>query len=311
MPVLRGERSACLGHERAGRGQRPGRPQHASGARRRPLRDQRPEGVDLRRQLRRLLLPLLPHRPRRARSTRASASSWWRWTRPGITVRPLPEIVDPEDRPDLNEVFLADVIVPAENLVGDDEQRVGHGQRLARPRARHGVARRRAEPRGGHARGLVEEAPAALARLAADGAGGGHRPAGDAPTSTPSAGRCLGYRGFAKLVRGGSAPEQALMKASAARPSQRLDCSTSPRSSATAAIDLALRRSAPRSRQQSWIERVLPHLRRHDLGRLVGDPAQHHRREGARPSSGLTRPICPTTASERRRGGLRQPEAGA
>ena len=32
-----------------------------------------------------------------------------RWTRPGITVRPLPEIVRPE-HPDLNEVFLSDVV---------------------------------------------------------------------------------------------------------------------------------------------------------------------------------------------------------
>ena len=38
---------------------------------------------------------------------------------PGITVRPLPEIVHPE-HPDLNEVFLDDVRVPAANLVGQD-----------------------------------------------------------------------------------------------------------------------------------------------------------------------------------------------
>ena len=37
---------------------------------------------------------------------------------PGITVRPLPEIIHPE-HPDLNEVFLDDVIVPATNLVGE------------------------------------------------------------------------------------------------------------------------------------------------------------------------------------------------
>src|SRR5207237_149700 len=36
------------------------------------------------------------------------------------------------------------------------------------------------------------------------------------------AARCLGYRGFAKLVRGGSAPEQALMKAFSSESSQRL-----------------------------------------------------------------------------------------
>jgi alkylation response protein AidB-like acyl-CoA dehydrogenase len=36
------------------------------------------------------------------------------------------------------------------------------------------------------------------------------------------AARCLGYRGFAKLVRGGSAPEQALMKLMSSEARQRL-----------------------------------------------------------------------------------------
>jgi alkylation response protein AidB-like acyl-CoA dehydrogenase len=36
------------------------------------------------------------------------------------------------------------------------------------------------------------------------------------------AARCLGYRGFAKLVRGGTAPEQALMKAFSSESQQRL-----------------------------------------------------------------------------------------
>jgi alkylation response protein AidB-like acyl-CoA dehydrogenase len=36
---------------------------------------------------------------------------------PGITVRPLPEIVHP-GHPDLNEVFFSDVVVPRSNLVG-------------------------------------------------------------------------------------------------------------------------------------------------------------------------------------------------
>ena len=66
MPILRGEATACLGHERARSRQRPRLALDASRARRRPLGDQRPEGVDLGRQLRRLLLPVLPHRPRRA-----------------------------------------------------------------------------------------------------------------------------------------------------------------------------------------------------------------------------------------------------
>jgi hypothetical protein len=56
------------GHERARRRQRPGVAQHAGGARRRPVRDQRAEGLDVGRQLRRLLLPVLPDRPRGAQA---------------------------------------------------------------------------------------------------------------------------------------------------------------------------------------------------------------------------------------------------
>ena len=129
---------------------------------------------------------------------------------PGITVRPLAEIAKPQ-HPDLNEVFFSDVIVPRENLVGqlNDGWAMANGS-LA------------------HERGMVwlsfvmtmeddvstlrAEAPAALARLApaeraivADGLVESFIDA--------AAARCLGYRGFAKLVRGGSAPEQALMKA--------------------------------------------------------------------------------------------------
>ncbi|HVL84513.1 MAG TPA: acyl-CoA dehydrogenase family protein, partial [Pseudonocardia sp.] len=37
-----------------------------------------------------------------------------------------------------------------------------------------------------------------------------------------TAARCLGYRGFAKLARGGSAPEQALMKVYASEARQRV-----------------------------------------------------------------------------------------
>jgi len=138
---------------------------------------------------------------------------------PGLTVRPLPEIVH-EHRPDLNEVFLSDVIVPKENLVGT----MNNGWAMANGSL-------------AHERGMVwlinvlaleaamtrarDEAPEALGRLnemeravAAD----------RLVTSyiDTVAGRCLGYRGFAKLVRGGNAPEQALMKAYTSEADQRL-----------------------------------------------------------------------------------------
>jgi alkylation response protein AidB-like acyl-CoA dehydrogenase len=138
---------------------------------------------------------------------------------PGITVRPLAEIVKPE-HPDLNEVFFDDVVVPAENLVGE----LNNGWAMASGSL-------------AHERGMVwltfvqqlekdidavlGTAPAALDRLSAPEravvADGLVESAIDA-----AAARCLGYRGFAKLVRGGSAPEQALMKAFTSEAKQRL-----------------------------------------------------------------------------------------
>jgi alkylation response protein AidB-like acyl-CoA dehydrogenase len=138
---------------------------------------------------------------------------------PGITVRPLPEIVHPQ-RPDLNEVFLDDVRVPVENLVGalDNGWAMANGS-LAHERgmvwvsAVMGLEESLAR--------LLDEAPAALDRL----------PAGERALAVDQivrmaidtqAARCLGYRGFAKLARGGTAPEQALMKLFASEARQRV-----------------------------------------------------------------------------------------
>jgi alkylation response protein AidB-like acyl-CoA dehydrogenase len=138
---------------------------------------------------------------------------------PGVTVRPLPEIIVPE-HPDLNEVFLDDVVVPRENLVG----RMNDGWAMANGSLAH--------ERGmvwlsgvmgleGAVDTILAEAPAALDRLApaeralvADGL--------VESVIDSVAARCLGYRGFAKLVRGGSAPEQALMKAFTSEAQRRL-----------------------------------------------------------------------------------------
>lgn len=129
---------------------------------------------------------------------------------PGITVRPLPEIIDPA-HPDLNEVFLSDVIVPRENLVGqlNNGWAMGNGS-LAHERGMVWLGAVMSLEDAMHR--VIEEAPAALDRL------GGIERAAIADRLVTSyidsvAARCLGYRGFAKLVRGGNAPEQALMKA--------------------------------------------------------------------------------------------------
>ena len=138
---------------------------------------------------------------------------------PGITVRPLPEIIHPE-HPDLNEVFFSDVIVPRANLVGE----LNNGWAMAGGSLTH--------ERGmvwlGSVLGLEEdidrlfaEAPAALERLPE------HERAVAVDHIMQSyvdaqAARCLGYRGFAKLMRGGTAPEQALMKVFCSESGQRL-----------------------------------------------------------------------------------------
>jgi alkylation response protein AidB-like acyl-CoA dehydrogenase len=138
---------------------------------------------------------------------------------PGITVRPLAEIVQPE-HPDLNEVFFSDVLVPKDNLVGQ----MNNGWAMASGSLAHergmvwlsGVMQLESSITA-----LIAEAPAALARLdpaeRAIVADGLVQSAIDA-----TAARCLGYRGFAKLVRGGSAPEQALMKAFSSESRRRL-----------------------------------------------------------------------------------------
>jgi alkylation response protein AidB-like acyl-CoA dehydrogenase len=129
---------------------------------------------------------------------------------PGITVRPLPEIIHPE-RPDLNEVFLDDVVVPAGNLVGE----LNNGWAMANGSLAHerGMVWLSNVLSVEMAMGkLLEQAPRLLAELGSDEE---RAVAADAVVRAQIdtvAARCLGYRGFAKLVRGGDAPEQALMK---------------------------------------------------------------------------------------------------
>jgi len=138
---------------------------------------------------------------------------------PGITVRPLPEIIRPE-HPDLNEVFFSDVEVPAENLVGtlNDGWAMANGS-LAHERGMVWV---------GAVMGLEEslerllgEAPQLLARLTATERAVAVDQIVQVAIDAQAA-RCLGYRGFAKLARGGTAPEQALMKLFASEARQRV-----------------------------------------------------------------------------------------
>ncbi len=138
---------------------------------------------------------------------------------PGITVRPLAEIIRP-DQPDLNEVFFSDVVVPRHNLVGT----MNDGWALANGSLAH--------ERGMVWVGSVLRLEAALARLLRDAPGFMARlSAAERAVANDqivqlaidtAAARCLGYRGFAKLARGAPAPEQALMKVFSGETRQRL-----------------------------------------------------------------------------------------
>ena len=138
---------------------------------------------------------------------------------PGVTVRPLPEIIAPE-YPDLNEVFFTDVAVPRDHLVGT----LNNGWAMANGSL-------------AHERGMVwvsssivldddigrllRDAPDWLERRPEPEHHALAERVADAYIDTVAA-RCLGYRGFGKLLRGGSAPEQALMKAFASEARRNL-----------------------------------------------------------------------------------------
>jgi alkylation response protein AidB-like acyl-CoA dehydrogenase len=166
---------------------------------------------------------------------------------PGITVRPLAQIAKPE-HPDLNEVFFADVVVPTENLVGQ----MNNGWAMASGSLAHErgmVWLSSVMTLEDDVASVLAEAPAELERLApveraivADGL--------VQSIIDSAAGRCMGYRGFAKLVRGGSAPEQALMKAFTSEARQRLALRAA-ELSGDHAVDIG----PSGTNDESWIER--------------------------------------------------------
>jgi alkylation response protein AidB-like acyl-CoA dehydrogenase len=166
---------------------------------------------------------------------------------PGITVRPLAQIAKPE-HPDLNEVFFADVVVPKENLVGQ----MNNGWAMASGSLAHErgmVWLSSVMTLEDDVASVLAEAPAELERLApaeraivADGL--------VASIIDSAAARCMGYRGFAKLVRGGSAPEQALMKAFTSEARQRLALRAA-ELSGDHAVDIG----PSGTNDESWIER--------------------------------------------------------
>ena len=154
---------------------------------------------------------------------------------PGITCRPLPELTN-QHHADFNEVFFTDVEVPEENLVGE----LNNGWRITQGSLRHergmlwimnvskiehtlkGLLRvaERPGPRGGKL-GDDLRLTEAIGRLATD----------------ITAMRALGYRGFAKSVRGEMAPEHLILKLFTSETEQRA-CMVAQESLGLEGIDL-------------------------------------------------------------------------
>ena len=168
---------------------------------------------------------------------------------PGVTVRPLPELVEPE-QPDLNEVFFEDVVVSKANLVGTmNEGWAMAGGSLAHERGMVWLQSVLALEEG--VRRVLNAAPALLDRMPP----GERAVTADRVVSSyvdAIAARALGYRAFAKLLRGATAPEQALMKVFCTEAERRLNLVASEMSR-----DHALDAIGGLSRYQggSWTER--------------------------------------------------------
>jgi alkylation response protein AidB-like acyl-CoA dehydrogenase len=130
---------------------------------------------------------------------------------PGITVRPFPSLLDRTAWVDFNEVFFDDVVVPRENLLGA----LNDGWRVANASL-------------GHERGMlwvfeaarieralelaIEEARNTTANGSRLGSKAGVRDTLVDAYVDALALRCLGYRGFTKFVQGKTAPEHILLK---------------------------------------------------------------------------------------------------
>ena len=128
---------------------------------------------------------------------------------PGVTVRPLQEIVHRDD-PDLAEVFFDDVVVPADNLVGER----GQGWRMANASLAHErsmVWLRTVLEIESAMRRILEQVPRYTRDMTAQERAAVNDEIVRLYVETRAA-RCLGYRGFARFVKSGTAPEQALMK---------------------------------------------------------------------------------------------------
>ena len=139
---------------------------------------------------------------------------------PGITVRPLPDITNPEHA-DFNEVFFDDVRVPAENLVGE----LNRGWAISTASLAHERGMlwtsqtARIEKKTEELIALGNRTSARGSRLGDDAA---FRDAVAALYVEGQALKFMGYRGFAKAARGEASPEHSVLKLVGSELEQRL-----------------------------------------------------------------------------------------
>lgn len=140
---------------------------------------------------------------------------------PGITPRPMSSLAERDLWADFNEVFFDDVVVPRENLLGE----LNDGWRIANTSLSHerGMLWVESSARLDRA---IEIAVAEAKKKVANG----QRIADSALVREELANayvdalalRTLGYRGFAKFARGRPAPEHVLLKLFGSEANQRL-----------------------------------------------------------------------------------------
>jgi len=220
LPVLRGERSACLGMSEPGAGS-----DLAGLQTRAELRDDHyvvngqklwtsgAHHADF-------CLCFVRTDPE-ARKHRGISALLIDMDTPGITPRPMSSLAERDLWADFNEVFFDDVVVPRENLLGE----LNDGWRIANTSLGHERGMLWVESSARLDRAIEIAVAEARKRIA-----NGQRIADNGLAREALANayvdalalRCLGYRGFAKFARGRPAPEHVLLKLYGSEANQRL-----------------------------------------------------------------------------------------
>jgi alkylation response protein AidB-like acyl-CoA dehydrogenase len=170
---------------------------------------------------------------------------------PGITVRPLPSLVDRTSWVDFNEVFFDDVVVPRENLLGE----LNDGWRVANASLGHerGMLWVFETARIDHALELAID----QARRTGRGDKAGVREVLAGAYVDALALRSLGYRGFAKFARGRPSPEHMLLKLFGSEINQKLFLGLTDGLGADA-LDVELPENATRADENwPWVYRYI------------------------------------------------------